>query len=90
MASNLLLIGLYKLFGQWVLPTDHLMAGLAYFGVTKMSFYWLFPYFLIGNPLIEEWFWRGRMAQPSSLPLRAKIVCYIGGFMYHGLWVRYE
>ncbi|WP_395145002.1 CPBP family intramembrane glutamic endopeptidase [Armatimonas sp.] len=59
LASNVVLIGLYQLFGKWLLPADLLLERLATVGVTKASFVWLFPYFLIGNPLVEEFFWRG-------------------------------
>ncbi len=57
--ANLTLVGAYALVGQWVMPIEKLRAGLASAGVTRTSFLWLFPYFLIGNPLVEERFWRG-------------------------------
>ena len=59
LASNLLLVGLYQLLGKWLLPAELLNERLAGVGVTPASFAWLFPYFLIGNPLVEELFWRG-------------------------------
>jgi membrane protease YdiL (CAAX protease family) len=59
LASNLTLVGLYVLLGKWLLPADLLLERLATVGVTPASFVWLFPYFLITNPLVEELFWRG-------------------------------
>ena len=59
LASNILLVGLYQLFGRWLLPAELLNERLAGVGITTASFIWLFPYFLIGNPLVEELFWRG-------------------------------
>jgi membrane protease YdiL (CAAX protease family) len=58
-ASNAVLVGLYLLLGKWLLPADLLMARLAGVGITTSSFVWLFPYFLITNPVVEELFWRG-------------------------------
>jgi membrane protease YdiL (CAAX protease family) len=57
--AHFLLVGGYALLGHWVMPIENLRAGLASAGVTRASFLWLFPYFLIGNPLVEEKFWRG-------------------------------
>lgn len=59
LASNLVLVGLYQLLGKWLLPAELLNERLAGVGITPASFGWLFPYFLIGNPLVEEQFWRG-------------------------------
>jgi membrane protease YdiL (CAAX protease family) len=59
LASNIVLVGLYQLLGKWLLPTELLNERLATVGITPASFGWLFPYFLIGNPLVEELFWRG-------------------------------
>ena len=59
LASNVLLVGLYQLFGKWLLPAELLNGRLAEVGITPASFAWLFPYFLMGNPLVEELFWRG-------------------------------
>lgn len=59
--SNLVLVGGYALLGKWVLPADFLLERLAGVGITTASFVWLFPYFLIGNPLAEEYFWRGAL-----------------------------
>ncbi|WP_395091213.1 CPBP family intramembrane glutamic endopeptidase [Armatimonas sp.] len=68
LVSNLVLVGLYQLLGKWVLPADFLIERLATVGVTKASFLWLFPYFLIGNPLVEELFWRGGLRLRSFVP----------------------
>lgn len=71
--SNLLLVGLWLLLGKWVLPAGLLLERLATVGVTKSSFLWLFPYFLIGNPLVEELHWRGSLTLKApfagTLPL---------------------
>lgn len=56
--SNLVLVGGYSLLGKWMLPAELLMQNLAGVGITTASFVWLFPYFLMGNPLAEELFWR--------------------------------
>ena len=67
LTSNLLLVGLYQLLGKWLLPAELLNERLAGIGVTSASFAWLFPYFLIGNPLVEELFWRGSLAKRGPL-----------------------
>ena len=67
LVSNLVIVGLYQVLGKWVLPTELLLERLATVGVTKASFVWLFPYFLIGNPLVEELFWRGGLRSQKSL-----------------------
>jgi membrane protease YdiL (CAAX protease family) len=59
LVANLVLVGGYALLGHWVMPIEKMRASLASVGVTRASFLWLFPYFLIGNPLVEERFWRG-------------------------------
>jgi len=59
LCSNLLLVGAYALVKEWVMPVEKMQAALASVGVTRQSFWWVFPYFLLGNPYIEERFWRG-------------------------------
>lgn len=61
--SNLVLVGGYLLLGKWLLPTELLLNRLAGVGITTASFVWLFPYFLVGNPLTEEFFWRSGLRQ---------------------------
>lgn len=95
--SNLVLVGLYQLLGKWLLPADLLLERLATVGVTKASFAWLFPYFLIGNPLVEELFWRGSLrllSFPQGLPLPSLYVAILFGawhslpiFLIAPLWV---
>ena len=67
LASNLLLVGLYQLLGKWLLPAELLTTRLAGVGITPASFGWLFPYFLIGNPLVEELFWRSALRPHGPL-----------------------
>ena len=74
LTSNLLLVGLYQLLGKWLLPAELLNERLAGIGVTSASFAWLFPYFLIGNPLVEELFWRGSLAKRGSDRIGRRIV----------------
>ncbi len=82
--SNLVLVGLYLLLGKWVLPTELLNERLATVGITKASFVWLFPYFLIGNPLIEELFWRGGLRLKSFIPGQPLPSLYVAFFF--GAW----
>nr|WP_309690015.1 CPBP family intramembrane glutamic endopeptidase [Armatimonas sp.] len=82
--SNLVLIGLYQFLGKWLLPADLLLERLATVGVTKASFVWLFPYFLIGNPLVEELFWRGGLRLKSFIPGQPLPSLYVAFFF--GAW----
>ena len=65
--SNIVLVGLYLLLGVWLLPAELLNERLAGVGVTPASFGWLFPYFLLGNPLVEELFWRNSLRAQGPL-----------------------
>ncbi|MGC4047770.1 MAG: CPBP family glutamic-type intramembrane protease [Armatimonas sp.] len=53
------------------MPIEKMRTALASVGVTRQSFWWLFPYFLIGNPFVEEKFWRGGISLqfPLRLPM---------------------
>lgn len=76
LASNLVLVGLYLWLGKYLLPIEKLRPALENIGVTRASFVWLFPYFLIGNPLVEEFFWRAGIARLSGMsgqPMRSLI-----------------
>ena len=57
------------------MPVERMREGLFSVGVTRSSFLWLFPYFLVGNPLVEEKFWRGGLALKTlgGWPLRSLI-----------------
>ena len=57
--ANIALVSGYVFLGKWLMPVERMRESLASVGVTRASFWWLFPYFLIGNPLVEEKFWRG-------------------------------
>lgn len=67
LASNALLVGLYLLLGRWVLPAPLLLERLGGVGITTASFLWLFPYFLLVNPLVEELFWRSGLRAHGPL-----------------------
>lgn len=58
LCANLLLVGLYAILKNWVMPVERMQEALASVGITRQSFWWVFPYFLIGNPYVEETFWR--------------------------------
>jgi membrane protease YdiL (CAAX protease family) len=97
LVSNLLLVGLYQLLGKWLLPAELINERLAGVGITPASFVWLFPYFLIGNPLVEELFWRGGLRLRSftpGQPLPSLYVAFLFGawhslpiFLIAPLWV---
>jgi membrane protease YdiL (CAAX protease family) len=65
LGANILLVGAYALLGQYVMPVEKMRSALGSVGVTRTSFWWLFPYFLIGNPFVEERLWRGGIALKS-------------------------
>lgn len=44
--------------GSVVLDPPRLRAALESLGVGRAAFVWLFPYFLLVNPVLEELFWR--------------------------------
>ena len=82
LASNLALVGLYLWLGKYLLPVDKLRASLSGIGVTRASFVWLFPYFLIGNPLVEEYSWRAGVAKQCGF---GPVSSSISGVLF-GAW----
>jgi membrane protease YdiL (CAAX protease family) len=83
--ANAALVGAYLWLGGWALPVEKMRAGLLSVGVTRSSFAWLFPYFLIGNPLVEEVFWRGPLVDNTHAGRAAIRAIFFGA--WHSLAV---
>jgi len=49
---------LYHYVGAALLDTKHVMVQLAAYGLPPSSYRYLFPYFALVNPVVEEFFWR--------------------------------
>lgn len=50
--------GTWGVAGEWLLDPPRFRAALAQMGAGPGAFWWLFPYFGLVNPLVEELFWR--------------------------------
>jgi membrane protease YdiL (CAAX protease family) len=49
---------LYRFIGAALFDVKHVMVQLADFGLPPSSYRYLFPYFALVNPTVEEFFWR--------------------------------
>lgn len=49
----------YLIVGASLLDKPHVLALLGSRGLPPTTYFWLFPYFALVNPLAEEFFWRG-------------------------------
>lgn len=58
-AANLITLAAYLLVGEALLDREHDLSLLAERGLAPSAYWWLFPYFALVNPMVEEYFWRG-------------------------------
>ena len=57
--ANSVAVILYTLVGAAVLNRESVLTLLGQRGLPPSSYLYLFPYFAIVNPIVEEYFWRG-------------------------------
>jgi membrane protease YdiL (CAAX protease family) len=59
LVANLGAATLYSLIGSLLFDRPHVLRQMETSGLPPTTYFWLFPYFAIVNPLAEEFFWRG-------------------------------
>lgn len=58
-AANLVTFGLYSFAGSALFDRPQVLGLMSERGLGPSAYVWLFPYFALVNPLVEEFFWRG-------------------------------
>ncbi len=86
LGANALMLLLYALAGAALLNKTHTLGFLSARGLGPASYFWLFPYFALVNPVAEEFFWRGGVYATFrhlfASPLMAALVAaaFFGGW----------
>lgn len=92
--TNLAAFALYHLVGGSILDRETVLAQLTERGLPSSAYIWLFPYFVIVNPIAEEWFWRGgiygalRDARSLLKPWQASCIAALFFGAWHWLTIR--
>jgi membrane protease YdiL (CAAX protease family) len=59
LSANVATVLLYLTAGSLLLDKPAVLSQMKTSGLPSSTYFWLFPYFALVNPLAEEYFWRG-------------------------------